>query len=302
VNPIALALVLAAAGLHASWNLFAKRAGGGSGGPAFVFSFSLLTVVVFAPFAIAQGGLRAPEAGVAALVAVVGSALLHVGYFLSLQRSYRIGDLSLVYPLARGVGPVLATLGAIAWLGERPSAWALAGTSLVVTATIILASGRSGGRGRPGVDRPGLDRFGSRLAPGLRWGLVTAAFIGGYTLWDARAVAHVGVPPLPFMWWTQAALTLLLAPLALRRSAEVRHAWRHHRGAVIAVGTLSPLAYLMVLTAFTLAPVSLVAPLRETSVLIGAWLGLTLLGEQGRGRRLVAAAVMVVGAVLLARG
>jgi drug/metabolite transporter (DMT)-like permease len=288
LSPLALALVLGSAALHASWNLVAKRAGGATRGPAFVFSFSLLTALIYAPFAIAQGGLRVPDAGMAALWAVLGSACLHVGYFLALQHGYRVGDLSVVYPLARGGGPALATIGAILWFGERPSAWALTGTALVVLGATVLATGR------PAV--------GSRVGPALRWGAITAGFIAMYTLWDARAVAHVGVPPLLFLWWSELARAVLLAPVALARRADVAHVIRHHRGAVLAVATLSPLAYLLVLTAFTLAPVSLVAPAREVSVLIGAWLGITVLGEGGRRRRLIAAATMVVGVALLARG
>lgn len=288
LSSAALALVLASAVLHASWNLVAKRAGGATGGVAFVFSFSLLTAIVYAPFAIAAGGLRAPAAGWAALSAVLGSALLHVGYFLALQRGYRVGDLSVVYPLARGGGPALATIGAIVWFGERPSAWALTGTALVVLGATILATGRPA----PGA----------RLGPALRWGATTAGFIALYTLWDARAVAQVGVPPLLFLWWSELTRTLLLAPAALRRHRDVRHVWREHRRAVLAVATLSPLAYLLVLTAFQLAPVSLVAPTREVSVLIGAWLGISVLGEGGRRRRLIAAATMVAGVVLLSRG
>jgi drug/metabolite transporter (DMT)-like permease len=288
LSPLALALVLGSAVLHASWNLVAKRAGGATRGPAFVFSFSLLTALIYAPFAIAQGGLRWPEVGMAAAWAVLGSACLHVGYFLALQHGYRVGDLSVVYPLARGGGPALATIGAIAWFGERPSVLALAGTALVVLGATVLATGRP--------------PTGSRLGPGLRWGAITAGFIAMYTLWDARAVAHVGVPPLLFLWWSELARTVLLAPAALARRADVALVWRHHRLGVLAVATLSPLAYLFVLTAFTLAPVSLVAPAREVSVLIGAWLGITVLGEGGRRRRLIAAATMVLGVALLARG
>jgi hypothetical protein len=91
--------------------------------------------------------------------------------------------------------PLLATLGAIAWLGERPSALALTGTALVVVATVIT----------PGVGPLAtiVGSLGPRLAPGLGWGAATAAFIGSYTLWDARAVALVGVPPLLYLWWTE---------------------------------------------------------------------------------------------------
>jgi uncharacterized membrane protein len=288
MSPLALALVLASALLHATWNLAAKRAGGATRGPAFVFAFSGATALLYAPLALAYGGARVGDVAPLGWAFVLGSAALHVGYFVALQRGYRVGDLSIVYPIARGVGPALATVGAIALLGERPSASALVGTLLVVGAAVALATGR------PPV--------GARIGPGVRWGLVTAVFIASYTVWDAVAVARVGVPPLLFLWWSELARATLLAPAVLRRPADLRHVLRHHRGAVATVALLSPLAYLLVLTAFTLAPVSLVAPAREVSVLIGALFGTTLLGEGGRRRRLSAAAAMAVGVALLARG
>jgi drug/metabolite transporter (DMT)-like permease len=288
MSALALALVLTSALLHATWNLAAKRAGGATRGPAFVFAFSSTTAVAYAPFALYAGGARVGDVDPIGWAFVLGSAALHVGYFVALQRGYRVGDLSIVYPIARGVGPALATVGAVALLGERPSLLALAGTLLVVGAAVALATGRP---------PPG-----GRIGPGVRWGLATAAFIAAYTLWDAVAVARVGVPPLLFLWWSELARAALLAPAALRRPEAVRHVLRHHRGAVATVALLSPLAYLLVLTAFTLAPVSLVAPAREVSVLLGALLGTTLLGEGARRRRLTAAAAMVLGVVLLARG
>lgn len=288
MSPLALALVLGSAVLHATWNLAAKRAGGATRGPAFVFAFSAATAVLYAPFALAHGGARLGAVGLLGWGFVLGSAALHVGYFVALQRGYRVGDLSVVYPLARGGGPALATVGAVLLLGERPSALALAGTALVVGAALALATGRP--------------PAGARVGPGVRWGLATAGFIAAYTLWDAVAVARVGVPPLLFLWWSELARAALLAPVVVRDPAALAAVWRAHRGAVATVALLSPLAYLMVLTAFTLAPVSLVAPTREVSVLIGTLLGTTLLGEGARVRRLTAAAAMVVGVALLARG
>ena len=284
----ALALVLASALLHATWNLFAKRAGGSTRGAPFVLAFSLLTAILWAPLVISQGAWRLAGVSSAGWLAIVGSAVIHVGYFLALQRGYRVGDLSLVYPLARGGGPLIATIGAILLFGERPSGLALLGTLLVVTATAILASGRSAA--------------GVRLAPGLVWGGITALFIGTYTLWDAHAVAIVGVPPLLFLWSSEWIRALLIAPFALRRPRELLDVWREQRSAVIAISTLSPAAYLMVLTAYTMAPVTLVAPTREISVLIGALFGVALLGEGQGVRRLLAALVMLVGVSLLARG
>lgn len=276
LTPVALGLVLASALLHATWNLAAKRAGGATRGPAFVFAFSSATALLYAPFALARGGADVGAIGAVGWAFVLGSAVLHVGYFVALQRGYRVGDLSIVYPLARGGGPALATVGAVALLGERPGTLALLGTALVVGAALVLATSRA--------------PAGTRVGPGVRWGLATAGFIAAYTLWDAVAVARVGVPPLLFLWWSELARATLLAPVVLRDPGGLRHVLRHHRGAVATVALLSPLAYLLVLTAFTLAPVSLVAPAREVSVLIGTLLGTTVLGEGARARRLGAAA------------
>lgn len=287
MSATALALVLSSALLHASWNLFAKRAGSGTRGAPFVFSFSILTALLYAPLALWLGAGSLSSMSTAGWVAVFGSAVLHVGYFLALQRGYRVGDLSVVYPLARGLGPLIATLGAIALFGERPSALALAGTGLVVAATMTLAAGRGAG---------------GKLAPGIAWGAITALFIGAYTLWDARAVAIVGVQPLIYLWWTELGRGLLLAPQVARDREGLVEVWRSHWRSVVAIALLSPAAYALVLYAFTLAPVSLVAPTRELSVLIGAFFGVQLLGEGDRTRRLLAAAAMVVGVALLARG
>ncbi len=289
MSSLALALVLTSALLHATWNLAAKRAGGATRGITFVFAFSLATVVLYAPVVWGRGGGWPSEVGPLGWVLVAGSAVLHIGYFVSLQRGYRVGDLSIVYPIARGTGPALATLGAVALLGERPSGPALLGTALVVGGAVALASGR-------------VPLGGRRVGPGVRWGLTTALFIASYTLWDAVAVGRVGVAPLVFLWWSELVRATLLAPFALRRPATVVQVARHHWRAVLTVAVMSPMAYLLVLTAFTLAPVSLVAPAREVSVLVGTLFGTTILGEGSRLRRSLAATGMALGVVLLARG
>src|SRR3954471_3202914 len=117
MSALALALVLCAAVAHATWNLLAKRSGGAL---AFVWLFSAVGTVVFAfPAAVALAVERPPLGG-AQLLFVFGSGVLHIGYFLLLQTGYRAGDLSLVYPSARGSGVLLATIGGIVIFGEDP--------------------------------------------------------------------------------------------------------------------------------------------------------------------------------------
>lgn len=283
MTPLALALVLGSAVLHAGWNLLAKRVAGGA---PFVWLFAAGTALLYAPPALAYAVWARPQLHGAELALVAGSAAIHVGYFLSLQRGYRAGDLSLVYPLARGSGPLGATVLAVLLLGERPSALALAGGACVVGSAFVLAGGR-----------------GARAAPrALGYGLLTGAFIACYTVWDAYAVSRAGVHPLLFVWLSECARTLLLLPLVLPRWPEVRREWRLHRREALGVALLSPLAYALVLAALTFTPVSYVAPAREISILFGALLGAGVLAEGHARRRLGASLGMVLGVVLLALG
>ena len=282
MNLLALALVLLSAFLHASWNLLAKRVASGA---AFVWLLTALSAVVFAPFALYLIWRDPPQLGFAEIGFICFSAVLHVGYMLSLQRGYRSGDLSLVYPLARGTGPALAVVGAVLLFGERPTAVALVGVALVVSGALVLAGGER--------------LFRSVPARAAGYGLLTGLFIASYTLADAFAVTRLELHPLVFLWLAELVRVALLTPTALRRSPEVEHLWSNARREVLAVAVLSPLAYLLVLLAFRLAPVSYVAPAREISILIGAALGAGFLREGQLGRRLGAAAVMVVGVFAL---
>lgn len=262
-----------------------KRAG--AAGAAFTWLFTATSAVLLAPVAlwmIAAG--RAPVSGSGALF-LVGSAALHTVYFILLQRGYRSGDLSLVYPLARGTGPLLATLAAILLLGERPSLAALAGALLITGGALVLTGGAR--RVQDAASR-------AAIANGLGVGVL----IGAYTVWDANLVARIAVPPLVLEWVLSAAIAALVTPLVAREPAQLRAAWRDHHAAALAGAVLSSASYILFLTALTLAPVSRVAPAREISIVIGAALGTRLLAESDAARRLGASGAIAVGVALLA--
>jgi uncharacterized membrane protein len=286
VSATALMLVLAAAWIHATWNLLLKRTGGGV---VFVWLFGTASTLIYAPLALALIVIHGPRLGGTELVFIAGSAIIHIGYYLALQRGYRTGDLSLVYPLARGTGPMLATVGAIAFFGERPSAVALLGAGIIVCSVFVLAGG---GRGIRFVAN------GDAVASGI----MTGIFIATYTLWDKHAVAALAIPPLVFDWGSNLSRTVLLSPVALRQRATVRILCRKKWRTILAVGLLNPLSYILVLTALVTAPVSYIAPAREISILAGAILGARLLAEEDARRRLLAAGGMVLGVIALAIG
>jgi drug/metabolite transporter (DMT)-like permease len=281
----ALGLVLAAAVLHAAWNLLAKRAGGGA---ALVWLYGTASAALLTPPAVALLVLRRPDLGPTGLAYTVASAVLHVAYFVVLQRGYEHGDLSVVYPIARGTGPVLSTAAAIVLLGERPSFVALAGAALVAMGVFVLA--------RP--ERS--SAADSRRA--VASGLLTGVLIAAYTICDKRAVGEYGVSPLVQQWASSMGLCALLAPWAIRRREEVGRCWTANRLDVVLIGVLVPTAYILVLTAMAISPVSYVAPAREVSILFATLMGTHLLSESGSGRRLAAAVMMVVGVVSLALG
>src|SRR6185369_8586743 len=137
-----------------------------------------------------------------ALALILGSAWIHVGYFLLLLRGYRAGDLSLVYPVARGTGPLLATIGAILWFGERPTPLSVSGVLLIVGGIVVLTW-----RSDPLVH--------ARRLPALQYGLATGLLIAAYTLWDGWSVKKVGIPPLVFYWAGEVVRVVLFTPAAL---------------------------------------------------------------------------------------
>ncbi len=218
----------------------------------------------------------------------MASAFLHAGYFVVLQEAYREGELSVVYPVARGSGPVLSTIAAIAVLGERPSALAIFGAILVALAVFALA-------------RPARSSA-ADTKRAITFGLITGILIAGYTVCDKQAVGPFGVPPLLQQWGSSVGMSIILAPLALKRRARVRHHVQNHLAAILAIGALVPTAYVLVLTAMSFTPISYIAPAREVSILVGTIMGTQLLSEGQPGKRIAAAILMIFGLAALALG
>jgi drug/metabolite transporter (DMT)-like permease len=284
---LALALVLASAVTHAIWNYFAKRADGG--GIALVWLFSTLAVFIYLPLAISIWVNEHRSLGLVELAAIGGTCLLHIAYYFLLQRGYQAGDLSLVYPIARGSGPILASLGAVLLLNERPTPLVIMGTGLVTLSVFALT-------GNP------ISAFRSDSARAIGYGLLIGLIIAAYTLWDKRAVSDLLIPPLFLTWASNIFRAAALAPYALRHRGSVGAVWRNHRRETIGIGILDSLSYILFLIALQFSDVSVLSPLRQTSILIGAFLGLRLLSEEAGRRRLIAASVILTGVLALAFG
>jgi drug/metabolite transporter (DMT)-like permease len=283
VSPAALALVLTAAVLHATWNLAAKRVVDSR--VAFIWLYVVVSAVVWVPVGVVWVVAAGQRPAWSWLWAAAVSSALHIAYQLVLQRGYAEGELNLVYPLARGSGPLLTFVWAAVVLGQRPGPVAAAGVLAVVAGILLIALGPS-----------------RHVRAGVIWGLLTGVTIASYTLWDNHSVTALAIPPVPyFVIGIVVQLPVLAALLRRERdSAPLREVWRTARVPVLVVAICSPLAYILVLRAMQLAPVALVAAGREASIVVGAVFGWLVLREPRPARRLVGAVVVLAGIALIA--
>lgn len=293
MSPGALALVLLAGLIHASWNIAAKKAGGDARFAAFT---GLVLLVAWAPLGIWFGIAELPRWGWAQWLLLCASALLHTIYYIVLLRGYRKADLTVVYPLARGSGPLLSSLAAIVLLGEQISALGLAGIAGVVGGVFLVAGG-------PGLWRASHDPAQrQRVRKGMVYGLLSGAFIASYTVVDGYAVKILLMSPILVDYMGCLLRMLVLAPALLRDPAAARVLWKQQWKYAVFVGVVSPVSYVLVLYAMQTAPLSHVAPAREVSMLFAALIGGHLLGEGDRALRLIGAACIAAGVMALALG
>ena len=286
-------LVLLAAACHAAWNVIAKKIGGGN---HFVLLGSMLVCLVWGPFVLYEGIADVPGWGWAEWGAVVVSSLVNVVYFRALLHGYAVSDMSVVYPVARGSGPLIASAGAVWWLGESLTWMGAAGALAIVAGVFVIAGG------------PGLWRHAqapsqrTHVYRGITWGAVTGLMVAAYTLVDAYAVKVLQMSPLLVIYFSNVVRVPLMLPAVLRDASGFAAFCRARWQGALLFAVLAPLAYVLVLYAMRIAPVSHVAPAREVSMLFAAVLGGTLLAEGDRWLRLVAAALIAAGVVALAVG
>jgi drug/metabolite transporter (DMT)-like permease len=308
VSPTAIVLILVAAVAHASWNLFSKQASA-TGAASFIWLVSAAGTVLYAPVIAVAVIAAQPRLTGLSWVFMAGTGVLQAGYFLFLQSGYRLGDLSLVYPIGRGSGALLAALAGIVIFSERPGAVAIAGIASIVAGIIVIGLPVRTSRAAPvtaaaaGVaGASGSARRAPSAASATAFALLTGAFIASYTLWDKYAVGTLKTPPLLQGYAAFPVMVMVFAPQVRRARRRAARVWRDYRPQILGAAVLAPLAYILVLTALSFTAVSAVAPAREVSVLFGVLLGRRLLGEGGLARRLAAAAAIVAGIIAIAIG
>jgi drug/metabolite transporter (DMT)-like permease len=280
-------LVVVAAFIHATWNLLSKRAA--AAGAAFVFASNLFSSIIYLPWMIwilVYGDLTWNWPVVACIVL---STVIHLAYSLCLQRGYQVADFSVVYPIARGTGPLLSSIGAFILLQETPTGQGILGLLAVVAGIgLITTQGDLSAFRQP----RGLD--------GVRWGTATGSLIASYTVVDGYGVKILGIHPVVLDWLSNLLRFFLLVPVVMRNWPRAKQRMQGQWWLAVGVGALAPLSYILVLSAIEMgAPLSLVAPAREMSMMVGAMFGMLILRERVTGWRILGCLILIGGVILL---
>ena len=288
MTAVSLILVLLAAVAHASWNLLLKRADDPE-----VFAWCLLVVatVLLAPLGVVL--LFYNSVDVTGLWFILATIVLHVLYFNLLARGYVQGDLSLVYPVARGMGPMLVPVLAVVFLNEKIEPLAIGGIAAIIGGIYTISWW---GNFHQLLRSPLL----FLKSAGMRYAVLTGLTIAAYSIVDKEGVGHV--QPLLYMYFLTIGTATMLAPYVLFHKGvkSVRTEWRANAVPITIAGLFTFAAYGLVLTAFSLSRVSYVAPAREVGIVIGVMLGVFLLKEPFGLGRLLGSGFVVAGLALIA--
>ncbi len=283
--PLTLILVLASAVIHAAWNALIKRHHGSA---LFVWLLVIGTLpwLVLA-VVLGQRPLVMPTPG---WICVMCAAPFYCIYYLLLARAYELGELSIVYPISRGLGPALVALVGIVILREQATAFGIIGVALILIGILWI------GRLTPPSTAAGLHL--SRAGVGSAVGVGIA--IAGYSLVDKTGVQYV--PPEAYMLASHGLVAMLLAPVVVGTHGcrVCVHAGRAAWTLALVGGALNVTGYLLILHALKLAPASYVVPVRSVSILFAVLFGGRLFGEARAGAKLLAATVIVAGVLLIA--
>jgi len=286
MSGLALTIVLASAFIHAGWNYLLKRS---DRKIVFIWWFQLVAIFLYLPLFLYHAGETAiPKAG---WLCIIGTGLLHAVYFWFMGGAYQRGDLSLVYPLARGSGPLFVPVLAVILLREEISLPGSAGILLIIVG-IYCVHLRSFSR------TAFLEPFRALRGGASLWALCTGLAIASYSLVDKVGVGLVSPPVYVYLLFIVS--WLALTPWILIQERErIRPEWIRHRGSILAVGFLSIFTYLMILYALQVSKVSYVAAVREVSIVLSTYLGIAWLGEKHGKQKLLGALMIAVGVVAI---
>jgi len=286
VSGIVLGIVLASAFLHAGWNFLLKKS---ERKIVFIWWFLLVSVIIYAPmFLYYYPKITIPPAG---WLCIIATGLIHGVYFWFMGGAYQRGDLSLVYPLARGSGPMFVPILAVLLLHEEIAFLGAIGIVMIISGIYCVHL-------RTFTGAAFLEPFLALRGGASLWALSTGCAIAAYSIVDKVGVGLV-YPPV-YIYLMVVITWLTITPwVMIQERGLLKTEWRRHSSSIIIVGFLSIFTYLMILFALQMSKVSYVAAVREVSIVLSAYYGIVLLGEKHGPQKLLGALLIAVGVVAI---
>jgi drug/metabolite transporter (DMT)-like permease len=278
-------LIIIASLFHAFWNYLSKKA---NEGIIFIWLIYVLSVIIYIPVMVWQLWSSANSISLPILIIAFVSGIIHLFYFLILQAGYRKSDLSVVYPLARGSGPLLSSIAAILFLNEKTGFYSVAGLLLIVIGVFVITRFKL------------TTKLNEKLKLGLLYGVGTGFFIAAYTFVDAVGVKKYNASPVLLTFATNLIGSIALLPFISKTKGQIKEVLLRQRSNIAGIVLLNSAGYILILTALKYAPLTIVAPSRELSIVLGVFMGSSFLQEPDFKRRIFASLLIFAGIFCLA--
>jgi len=286
VSDVALLIVIMAAFLHSGWNFFLKKS---LDKLTYIWSFLLVSLVFYSPMFFYYW-VRA-DIAMEGWLCIIATGLLHLLYFTFMSGAYERGDLSLVYPISRGAGPLLVPLLAVLFLHEKIYPLGALGIALIVLGIYVIHL-------RSFAFNSFVEPFHAVKDSASAWAIMTGLTIAGYSLVDKVGVGFVE-PPL-YIYIMLLIVVVLLTPFVLTKKREaLKKEWRCNRNNILALGVVVLLTYMMVLFAFRISKVSYVVAVREVSIVLSTIYGLVWLKEQHVMQKMTGSVIIALGVIFI---
>lgn len=286
MSGIALSIVLVSAFLHAGWNYLLKKS---ERKIVFIWWFLLIYAIIYLPvFLFYYPGVSITPEG---WLCIVATGVIHGVYFVCIGGAYQRGELSLVYPLARGSGPLFVPILAVIFIQEEISLLGVTGIVLIIGGIYCIHL-----RSFSGVAV--LEPFRALRGGASLWAISTGLTIASYTIIDKVGVGLV-YPPV-YIYLMLVISFLMITPwILIRERHHLRAEWQNRKGSIVAVGFLSGFTYLLILFALQISKVSYVAAVREVSIVLSSYYGIVWLGEKHGAQKLLGALLITVGVIAI---
>ena len=288
MTPLALSLVLLSACSHSIWNFLLK---GSTNREVFTWWMLISISILLIPLGVILF-LREPFTTIG-LLFIFGTVILHILYYILLARGYASADLSLVYPIARGMAPILVPILGIFVLNERVSSIGLIGILIIILGIGIVYWW---GRIKEIIREP----LQFLREPGLRYAVGTGIIIAIYSIWDKVGVSHIN--PVMYMYSMTLGTAISMFPIILRLHGmpSIQAEWNLNKARILGAGAFDFLSYVLILTALTFSPISYIAPAREIGIVLAVLLGSLLLKEPFGKGRILGSLMIILGVSLVA--